>query len=110
MEANKKKSNHMPNAGKKATQGHPSLKSKGTDNKEWMDSAAPDTVLRVLVCLRLLIRDPHYQTLVKLLSSRDSSVLLGSLIALTSLAERSVVPAMKDVRAQRAGRGSGSSP
>ncbi|CAL8287972.1 unnamed protein product [Merluccius merluccius] len=104
--------------------------------REWVDSATPESVLRVLVCLRLLIRDSHYQhlesvtdqyvqlgerpltaqilvtltyifqklsavegqrdwvirsgahrTLVKLLSSRDSSVLLGTLIALTSLAE-----------------------
>ncbi|CAL8356027.1 unnamed protein product [Arctogadus glacialis] len=118
--------------------------------RDWMDSAAPESALRVLVCLRLLIRDTHYQvllhqlhgvgllaqhlesvtdqylqqgerprsvqilgtltymfqklsalegqrdwvirsgahtTLVKLLSSRDSSVLLGTLLALTSLAE-----------------------
>ncbi|KAJ3597442.1 hypothetical protein NHX12_000967 [Muraenolepis orangiensis] len=118
--------------------------------REWMDGVAAESALRVLVCLRLLIRDPHYQvvlhqlhgvgllarhlesvtdeyvqlgerpltvqilvtltyifqklsaqegqrdwviksgahrTLVKLLSSRDSSVLLGTLIALTTLAE-----------------------
>ncbi|XP_019958985.2 serine/threonine-protein kinase Nek10 isoform X1 [Paralichthys olivaceus] len=117
---------------------------------EWFDHAAPESVLRVLICLRLLIRDPHHQkilhqlqgisllarymesvtavyiscgeqsfstqtlvtmtyifkklsaietqrawviksgahkTLVKLLSTTDSSVLLGALLALTALAE-----------------------
>ncbi|XP_022621543.1 serine/threonine-protein kinase Nek10 [Seriola dumerili] len=117
---------------------------------EWIDHAAPESVLRVLICLRLLIRDPHHQktlhqlqgisllarymeavtaayiscgeqafsvqklvtmtymfqklsaaenqrawviasgahkTLVKLLSSTDSSVLLGALLALSTLAE-----------------------
>ncbi|CAK6959015.1 serine/threonine-protein kinase Nek10 isoform X2 [Scomber scombrus] len=117
---------------------------------EWIDHAVPESVLRVLICLRLLIRDPHHQkilhqlqgisllakymqsvtamyvsygeqafavqklvtmtymfqklsavenqrvwviesgahrTLVKLLSTTDSSVLLGALLALTTLAE-----------------------
>ncbi|XP_072769135.1 serine/threonine-protein kinase Nek10 isoform X2 [Nerophis lumbriciformis] len=117
---------------------------------DWIDVAPPESVLRVLLCLRLLIRDPEHQkvlhrlqgvsslakhmscvadmylacdeqelaarslvamtymfqklsaaedqrvwviesgahtTLVKLLSTTDSSVLLGALIALTSLAE-----------------------
>ncbi|XP_041798205.1 serine/threonine-protein kinase Nek10 [Chelmon rostratus] len=117
---------------------------------EWLDHALPESVLRVLICLRLLIRDPHHQrilhqlqgvnllarymesvaamytscgerafavqklvtmtyvfqklsavesqrvwviesgahrTLVKLLSTSDSSVLLGALLALTTLAE-----------------------
>ncbi|XP_061918658.1 serine/threonine-protein kinase Nek10 isoform X3 [Entelurus aequoreus] len=117
---------------------------------DWIDVAPPESVLRVLLCLRLLIRDPQHQkmlhhlqgvsllakhmscmadmylacdeqelaaqslvamtytfqklsaaedqrvwviesgahtTLVKLLSTTDSSVLLGALIALTSLAE-----------------------
>ncbi|XP_074540311.1 serine/threonine-protein kinase Nek10 [Halichoeres trimaculatus] len=117
---------------------------------EWMDHAAPESVLRVLICLRLLIRDPQHQkilhqlqgitslarymesvavlytscgeqafavqklvtmtcmfqklsaaenqrvciiqsgahrTLVKLLSTSDSSVLQGALLALTALAE-----------------------
>ncbi|XP_047196734.1 serine/threonine-protein kinase Nek10 [Hippoglossus stenolepis] len=117
---------------------------------EWIDHAAPESVLRVLICLRLLTRDPHHQkilhqlqgisllarymesvtaiyiscgeqsfstqtlvtmtyifkklsaienqrawviksgahkTLVKLLSTTDSSVLLGALLALTALAE-----------------------
>ncbi|GAA6217254.1 serine/threonine-protein kinase Nek10 isoform X2 [Lates japonicus] len=117
---------------------------------EWIDHAAPESVHRVLICLRLLIRDPHHQrilhelqginllarymesvaathmscgeqafsvqklvtmtymfqklsatenqrawviessahkTLVKLLSTTDSSVLLGALLALTTLAE-----------------------
>ncbi|XP_076592372.1 serine/threonine-protein kinase Nek10 [Chaetodon auriga] len=117
---------------------------------EWLDHAQPESVLRVLICLRLLIRDPHHQkilqqlqgvnllarymesvaasyiscgeqafavqklvtmtymfqklsavenqrvwviesgahrTLVKLLSTTDSSVLLGALLALTTLAE-----------------------
>ncbi|TMS11202.1 Serine/threonine-protein kinase Nek10 [Larimichthys crocea] len=117
---------------------------------EWIDHAPPESVLRVLICLRLLIRDPHHQkllhqlqgisllarymesvtamyiscdeqafaaqklvtmtymfqklsvvenqrvwviesgahrTLVKLLSTTDSSVLLGALLALTTLAE-----------------------
>uniref|UniRef100_A0A8P4GHX8 NIMA-related kinase 10 n=1 Tax=Dicentrarchus labrax TaxID=13489 RepID=A0A8P4GHX8_DICLA len=117
---------------------------------EWVDHAPPESVLRVLICLRLLIRDPHHQkilhqlqgvnllarymesvtavylscgeqafavqklvtmtymfqklsavenqrvwvtesgahrTLVKLLSTTDSSVLLGALLALTTLAE-----------------------
>ncbi|XP_036394617.1 serine/threonine-protein kinase Nek10 [Megalops cyprinoides] len=116
----------------------------------WIDQAPPDHILRVLICLRLLLREPLYQkvfhqlkgidclaqymgsvsssyldceeqtfamemlvnitymfqklavmeeqrewviecgahkTLVKLLATRDSSVLLGSLLALTSLAE-----------------------
>ncbi|XP_037532447.1 serine/threonine-protein kinase Nek10 [Nematolebias whitei] len=30
---------------------------------EWIDLAPPETVLRVLICLRLLIRDPNYQKL-----------------------------------------------
>ncbi|XP_024917349.1 serine/threonine-protein kinase Nek10 isoform X2 [Cynoglossus semilaevis] len=118
---------------------------------EWIDHAAPESVLRVLICLRLLIRDPQHQkllhqlqgisllsrymasvtatytsrgdqafsmaerlvtltymfqklsavenqramvvecgahrTLVMLLSTNDSSVLLGALLALTTLAE-----------------------
>ncbi|KAM4600415.1 serine/threonine-protein kinase Nek10 [Polymixia lowei] len=117
---------------------------------EWIHQAPPESVLRVLICLRLLIRDLHYQiifhqfqgvdllagylesvttvyiecgeqpfaiqklvtmtymfqklsavegqrcwvikseahrTLVKLLSTRDNSVVLGSLLALTTLAE-----------------------
>ncbi|KAF7662268.1 hypothetical protein LDENG_00239160 [Lucifuga dentata] len=117
---------------------------------EWIDHAPPESVLRVLICLRLLIRDPQHQkmlhqlqginllarymesvtamyiacgeqafvvqklvtmtymfqklyaaedqrvwvsessahrTLVKLLSTTDSSVLLGALLALTTLAE-----------------------
>ncbi|KAM6935607.1 serine/threonine-protein kinase Nek10 [Lycodopsis pacificus] len=117
---------------------------------EWIDHALPESVLRVLICLRLLIRDPHHQktlhqlggvhllarhmehvsaayascgeqafavqklvtmthmfqklsavegqrvwviqsgahmTLVKLLSTTESSVLLGALLALTTLAE-----------------------
>ncbi|KAM9852045.1 serine/threonine-protein kinase Nek10 [Aulostomus maculatus] len=117
---------------------------------EWIDHAPPELVLRVLICLRLLIRDPHHQkifhqlhgihllarymervtttyifyseqvlsvqklvtmtymfqklsaaenqrvwviqsgahrTLVKLLSTTDSSVLLGALLTLTTLAE-----------------------
>uniref|UniRef100_A0A8D3C9U1 Serine/threonine-protein kinase Nek10 n=1 Tax=Scophthalmus maximus TaxID=52904 RepID=A0A8D3C9U1_SCOMX len=115
---------------------------------EWIDHAAPESVLRVLICLRLLIRDPHHQiilhqlqgisllarndtdkstlvrvlnnagfvdcladmfqklsavesqrawvtesgahkTMVKLLSTTDSSVLLGAMLALTTLAESS---------------------
>ncbi|XP_038848615.1 serine/threonine-protein kinase Nek10-like [Salvelinus namaycush] len=119
---------------------------------DWVDYAPPESVLRVLICLRLLVREPLYQrvfhqlqgvdllarymesvcssylgcgeqtfvmeklvtmtymfqklsavedqrqwviesgahkTLVKLLSTRDSSVLLGALLALTSLAESS---------------------
>ncbi|XP_008297582.1 serine/threonine-protein kinase Nek10 [Stegastes partitus] len=119
---------------------------------DWIDHAPPESVLRVLICLRLLIRDPHHQklfhelqgisllarymesvtamymscgekafatqklvtmtymfqklsaaenqrvwviesgahrTLVKLLSTTDSSVLLGALLALTTLAESS---------------------
>ncbi|XP_021415731.2 serine/threonine-protein kinase Nek10 isoform X2 [Oncorhynchus mykiss] len=119
---------------------------------DWVDHAPPESVLRVLICLRLLVREPLYQrvfhqlhgvdllarymelvcssylgcgeqtfameklvtmtymlqklsavedqrqwviesgahkTLVKLLSTRDSSVLLGALLALTSLAESS---------------------
>ncbi|KAM4705139.1 LOW QUALITY PROTEIN: serine/threonine-protein kinase Nek10 [Rhinophrynus dorsalis] len=118
--------------------------------REWVDRAPPIHVLRVLICLRLLMRDSFYQgtlnqingveilaqymeatcdiyllygeeqlntdklvnmtyifqklsavkeqrewviksgahkTLVKLLAARDSSVLLGALLALTSLAE-----------------------
>ncbi|XP_041731295.2 serine/threonine-protein kinase Nek10-like isoform X2 [Coregonus clupeaformis] len=118
----------------------------------WVNHAPPESVLRVLTCLRLLIREPLYQrvfhqlqgvdllarymelvcssylecgeqtfameklvtmtymfqklsavedqrqwviergahkTLVKLLSTRDSSVLLGALLALTSLSESS---------------------
>ncbi|KAM3614962.1 uncharacterized protein V6R79_021544 [Siganus canaliculatus] len=117
---------------------------------EWLNHAPPESVLRVLICLRLLIRDPQHQkifhqlhgvsllaeymesvsdvymscseqafvvqklvtmmymfqklsavedqrgwviesgahrTLVKLLSTTDSSVLLGALLALTTLAE-----------------------
>ncbi|XP_078108312.1 serine/threonine-protein kinase Nek10 isoform X2 [Sander vitreus] len=117
---------------------------------EWIDRALPESVLRVLICLRLLIRDPYHQkilhqlqginllarymehvtamyiscgeqafavqklvtmtymfqklsaiedqrvwviesgahrTLVKLLSTTESSVLLGALLALTTLAE-----------------------
>uniref|UniRef100_A0A8C9SC81 NIMA related kinase 10 n=1 Tax=Scleropages formosus TaxID=113540 RepID=A0A8C9SC81_SCLFO len=115
----------------------------------WFHEAPPDNILGALICLRLLIRDPHHQvksggnalfpffyhmelvcneylegeeqafaveklvnmtyvfqklsateeqrpwvvecgahkTLVKLLATRDSSVLLGALLALTSLAE-----------------------
>ncbi|CAN9514387.1 unnamed protein product [Ophioblennius macclurei] len=119
---------------------------------EWIDQAPSESVLRVLICLRLLIRDPQYQkvfhqlqgvtllaqytecvtasymscgedafaiqklvtmtymfqklsaaqsqkvwviesgahrTLAKLLSTTDSSVLLGALLALTTLAESS---------------------
>ncbi|KAJ7985422.1 hypothetical protein DPEC_G00351880 [Dallia pectoralis] len=118
----------------------------------WVNHAPPESVLRVLICLRLLIREQHYQkvfhqlqgvvllashmelvcssylqcgeqtfaieqlvtmqymfqkmsvveeqrhwvigtgaheTLVKLLSARDSSVLLGALLALNTLAESS---------------------
>ncbi|KAL2084440.1 hypothetical protein ACEWY4_019958 [Coilia grayii] len=118
--------------------------------REWLDHTSPDNILRVLICLRLLIREPHYQRvfhelqgswhlsrymetvsdhyfdageqtlavehlvamtyvfqkiaakedqrkwviecgahkiLVKLLAAKDSSVLLGALLALTSLAE-----------------------
>ncbi|XP_069814756.1 serine/threonine-protein kinase Nek10 isoform X3 [Dendropsophus ebraccatus] len=118
--------------------------------REWIDRASSVHLLRVLICLRLLIRDPYYQgvlqqingvdilaqymkttcntylssgedefnvdklvnmtyifqklaaakdqrewviqsgaheTLVKLLAARDSNVLLGALLALTSLAE-----------------------
>ncbi|XP_048881155.1 serine/threonine-protein kinase Nek10 isoform X2 [Brienomyrus brachyistius] len=117
---------------------------------EWLRQASPDNILGVLICLRLLIRDPHHQKvfhelhgvdalarymesvssdyleggyqifavdklvnmtyifqklsavehqrawvvkcraheiLVKLLTSRDSSALLGALLALTSLAD-----------------------
>nr|XP_020509225.1 serine/threonine-protein kinase Nek10 [Labrus bergylta] len=117
---------------------------------EWIDHALPESVLRVLMCLRLLIRDPQHQkilhqlqginllarymesvtsmyiscgeqafaeqklvtmtymfqklsaaenqrvciiqsgahrTLVKLLSTTDSRVLLGALLALTTLSE-----------------------
>ncbi|XP_028985437.1 serine/threonine-protein kinase Nek10 isoform X2 [Betta splendens] len=117
---------------------------------EWIDHAPPESVLRVLICLRILIRDKEHQkilnqlhgttllarymesvtamymscgehslavqklvtmtymfqklsvvenqrvwviesgahrTLVKLLSTTDSSVLLGALLALTTLAE-----------------------
>ncbi|XP_030641204.1 serine/threonine-protein kinase Nek10 [Chanos chanos] len=117
---------------------------------EWMEHSSPENILRILICLRLLIREPLYQkvfhelrgfehlstymsevskqylecgeqtlateqlvtmtymfqklsaveeqrqrviecgahkTLVRLLSTRDSSVLLGSLLALTTLAE-----------------------
>uniref|UniRef100_A0A7N8X3M0 Serine/threonine-protein kinase Nek10 n=1 Tax=Mastacembelus armatus TaxID=205130 RepID=A0A7N8X3M0_9TELE len=117
---------------------------------EWIEHAPPESVLRVLICLRLLIRDAHHQkilhqlqginllagymesvttiyiscgeqafavqklvtmtymfqklsavenqrawviesgahrTLVKLLSTTDSSVLLGALLALITLAE-----------------------
>uniref|UniRef100_A0A3Q1HXN9 NIMA-related kinase 10 n=1 Tax=Acanthochromis polyacanthus TaxID=80966 RepID=A0A3Q1HXN9_9TELE len=115
---------------------------------DWIDHAPPESVLRVLICLRLLIRDPHHQshvvfipalfvfqymesvtamymsceekafasqklvaltmfqklsaaenqrvwviksgahrTLVKLLSTTDSSVLLGALLALSTLAD-----------------------
>lgn len=37
-----------------------------TDNihssySEWLDHALPEPALRVLICLRLLIRDPHHQ-------------------------------------------------
>ncbi|KAI1886135.1 hypothetical protein AGOR_G00210890 [Albula goreensis] len=102
----------------------------------WIDQATSGHILRILICLRLLMREPLYQymesvstryldceeqtfameqlinmtymfqklsmveeqrewviecgahkTLVKLLATRDSSVLLGSLLALTSLAE-----------------------
>ncbi|XP_029958129.1 serine/threonine-protein kinase Nek10 [Salarias fasciatus] len=119
---------------------------------EWIDHAPSESALRVLICLRLLIRDPQYQktfhqlqgvtllarymecvtasymscvedafvmqklvtmtymfqklsapqsqkvwviesgahrTLAKLLSTTDSSVLLGALLALTTLAESS---------------------
>ncbi|KAK3541197.1 hypothetical protein QTP86_016213 [Hemibagrus guttatus] len=117
---------------------------------EWLDHSSPENILRVLICLRLLIREPHYQkvfhelhglihlskhmesvstaylenkeraleteqlvtmtyvcqkmamaeeqrkwlidceahkTLGKLLSARDSNVLLGALLALTTLAD-----------------------
>ncbi|KAK7886529.1 hypothetical protein WMY93_026150 [Mugilogobius chulae] len=103
---------------------------------EWIDTAAPESVLRVLTCLRILVRDtelqhlesvsgaylscgeqafagqmlvtmtymfqkmsvseelrPHimdsgvHRTLAGLLSSTDSGVLLGALLALTSLAQ-----------------------
>ncbi|XP_030013148.1 serine/threonine-protein kinase Nek10 [Sphaeramia orbicularis] len=117
---------------------------------EWIDNSPPESVLRVLICLRILVRDPELQkllhqhhgitllsrhmesvsalyiscgeqafavqrlvtmtyifqklsafedqrleviesgahrTLVKLLSTTDSSVLLGALLALTTLAE-----------------------
>ncbi|KAL0984816.1 hypothetical protein UPYG_G00147330 [Umbra pygmaea] len=120
--------------------------------RSWVDHAPPESSLRVLICLRLLIRDTLYQrvfhelqgvdllarymelvcssyleceeqtfameklvtmtymfqklsavedqrewviqsgahkTLVKLLSTRDSGILLGALLALTSLAESS---------------------
>ncbi|XP_034029524.1 serine/threonine-protein kinase Nek10 [Thalassophryne amazonica] len=120
---------------------------------DWIDSAPPESIHRVLICLRLFIRDPHYQimfhhvkginslasymesvtvmylacdehaftgemlvtmayvfqklsaaqdqriwviesnvhrTLVKLLSATDSNVLLGALLALTTLAESPV--------------------
>uniref|UniRef100_H3AHN6 NIMA related kinase 10 n=1 Tax=Latimeria chalumnae TaxID=7897 RepID=H3AHN6_LATCH len=120
--------------------------------REWVDRAPPIHFLRLLVCLRLLMRDPFYQkvfhelggveslaqymetvadgylgyageqtvvdrlvnitnifqklsavveqrewviesgahrTLVKLVASRDNNVLLGALLALTSLAESS---------------------
>nr|XP_057910036.1 serine/threonine-protein kinase Nek10 isoform X2 [Doryrhamphus excisus] len=128
---------------------------------EWIDIAPPESVLRVLLCLRLLIRDPQHQkmlhclqgvsslakymscaadmylacgeqvlaaqslvamtytfqklsatenqrvwviesgahmTLVKLLSTTDSSVLLGALMTLTTLAEslRSRSPQCRD--------------
>ncbi|XP_042561426.1 serine/threonine-protein kinase Nek10-like [Clupea harengus] len=118
--------------------------------REWLDHTPPDNILRALICLRLLIREPHYQRvfhdlqgswhlsrymdlvshhyldaveqtlavehlvamtyvfqkiaakedqrkwviecgahkiLVKLMASKDSSVLLGALLVLTSLAE-----------------------
>ncbi|XP_077347575.1 serine/threonine-protein kinase Nek10 isoform X8 [Lithobates pipiens] len=118
--------------------------------REWIDRAPPVHLLRVLICLRLLIRDPFFQgvlhqingintltqymqttcntylssgedefnidklvnmtyifqklaaakeqrewiiqsgahkTLIRLLAARDSNVLLGALLALTSLAE-----------------------
>uniref|UniRef100_A0A4W4DZV4 Protein kinase domain-containing protein n=1 Tax=Electrophorus electricus TaxID=8005 RepID=A0A4W4DZV4_ELEEL len=101
---------------------------------EWMERSSPESILRVLICLRLLIREPRYQvnislfvmilstliyliylpfladmcqklstteeqrkwmiecdahkTLVKLLSAQDTNVLLGSLLALTTLADR----------------------
>ncbi|MCJ8745494.1 hypothetical protein PDJAM_G00130730 [Pangasius djambal] len=117
---------------------------------EWLDHSSSENILRVLICLRLLIREPRYQkvfhelhglihlikymesvssaylenkeraleseqlvtmtyvcqklamaeeqrkwlidceaqkTLVKLLSARDSNVLLGALLALTTLAD-----------------------
>uniref|UniRef100_A0AAY5ENI5 Protein kinase domain-containing protein n=1 Tax=Electrophorus electricus TaxID=8005 RepID=A0AAY5ENI5_ELEEL len=77
---------------------------------EWMERSSPESILRVLICLRLLIREPRYQvnislfvmilcikkvihhlfiqkTLVKLLSAQDTNVLLGSLLALTTLAD-----------------------
>lgn len=28
---------------------------------DWLDGAPPESVLRVLICLRLLIRDAHHQ-------------------------------------------------
>ncbi|XP_028820372.1 serine/threonine-protein kinase Nek10 isoform X3 [Denticeps clupeoides] len=118
--------------------------------REWLDRTPPDGALRLLICLRLFIRDPHFQKvfhevqgschlsaymdsvsdrylntgvqtqtvdhlvtmtyifqklaaneelrssviecgahtiLVKLLSSKDSNVILGALLALTTLAE-----------------------
>ncbi|TSK20153.1 Serine/threonine-protein kinase Nek10 [Bagarius yarrelli] len=54
---------------------------------EWRDHSSSESVLRVLICLRLLIREPHYQTLGKLLSARDRGVLLGALLALNTLAD-----------------------
>uniref|UniRef100_A0A2K6U9A6 Serine/threonine-protein kinase Nek10 n=1 Tax=Saimiri boliviensis boliviensis TaxID=39432 RepID=A0A2K6U9A6_SAIBB len=91
--------------------------------REWVNRAPSIHFLRVLICLRLLMRDPCYQeilhslggienlaqifqklaavkdqrewvttsgahkTLVNLLGARDTNVLLGSLLALASLAE-----------------------
>ncbi|KAG2465022.1 NEK10 kinase, partial [Polypterus senegalus] len=69
--------------------------------KEWVNQSQPENFLCVLICLRLLMREPLYQkvfhelegvhslaqTLVKLLAATDNNVLLGSLLALTSLAE-----------------------
>uniref|UniRef100_A0A3Q3VN20 Protein kinase domain-containing protein n=1 Tax=Mola mola TaxID=94237 RepID=A0A3Q3VN20_MOLML len=49
---------------------------------EWLDHAQSESVHRVLICLRLLIRDPQHQVQFKY-----SSLLLGALLALTTLAE-----------------------
>lgn len=47
-----------------------SLKAYVADNiysfySEWIEHAPPESVLRVLICLRLLIRDPHHQVQLK---------------------------------------------
>ncbi|XP_024113977.1 serine/threonine-protein kinase Nek10 isoform X2 [Oryzias melastigma] len=38
---------------------------------EWIDGAPPESVFRVLVCLRLLIRDPNYQIILHQLHGID---------------------------------------